>query len=185
MKSLSQYEYLDSESMAQPSDSMIQTSEPFNPERPGALPLGIVGGLAAAILGGVIWSLVLIFLEYELGMLAWGIGLACGFAVVTLSGNRGIPMQIIAVATSIIGILIGKYGVFYYFLKEGVTEEYGIEAAMDVTLYSMDVMIYFAEELGSMLGGYDLLWIALAVGTAWKVAGPGTAEAEARKPTEL
>lgn len=179
MESIGQQEYPSTDTMTQPSDTMIGVPAPFITESSGSFPLGVVGGLVAAIAGGVVWSLVLVLLDYELGIVAWGIGFACGFAVVTLGGGKGIPMQAVAIVTSIIGILIGKYGMFYYYLKQNVLEEYGTEAAATVTLYSTKVMVIFAESLGSMLGGYDLLWVALAVGTAWKVAGANTSEPEA------
>ncbi len=184
MESLGQQEYQASDTMMQPSDTMMQSSAPFITENSGSLPLGLVGGLVAAIAGGVVWSLVLILLDYELGIVAWGIGFVCAFGVVTLGGGRGLPMQAVAIVTSIVGILIGKYGMFYYYLKQNVAEEYGLEAAATVTLYSTKVMIIFAEELGSMVGGYDLLWVALAVGTAWKVAGANTSAPETTKPAE-
>jgi hypothetical protein len=158
---------------------MLQTPVPFITESSGSFPLGIVGGLVAAIAGGVVWSLVLVLLDYELGIVAWGIGFACAFGVVTLGGGKGIPMQAVAIITSILGILIGKYGMFYYYLKQSVTEEYGLEAAATVTLYSTKVMLFFVEQFSTMVGGYDLLWVALAVGTAWKVAGADTGKLEA------
>ena len=37
---------------------------------------GAVGGGVAAIVGGVVWGLIIIFTGYELGIVAWGVVLA-------------------------------------------------------------------------------------------------------------
>lgn len=67
----------------------------------------MVGGGLAAIVGGAIWGLIVIATGYVIGYMAWGIGLICGFAVVLFSkGKKGVPLQVIAVLTSVLGIVI-------------------------------------------------------------------------------
>ena len=73
----------------------------------------MVGGGLAAVVGGAIWGLIVIATGYVIGFMAWGIGLICGFAVVLFSkGKKGVPLQVIAVLTSVLGIVIGKYFTF-------------------------------------------------------------------------
>ena len=63
-----------------------------------ALGPGIAGGLAAAVVGGFLWGLIVILSEYEIGIAAWGIGFLAGFGVVRFAGGaKGTPLQVVAV----------------------------------------------------------------------------------------
>ncbi len=136
----------------------------------GSIVTGAVGGIAAAAVGGAVWGLIIIFANYELGIVAWGIGLLAGLAVVLFArGKRGTPLQIVAVISGILGIVIGKYISFYHYLKIAVEEEHGVEAAQGVVIFSAQVIQLFVENIGSMLSGFDILWVVLAVYTAWRI----------------
>jgi len=136
----------------------------------GSIIPGLLGGILAAIVGGVIWGLIVIATGYVIGYMAWGIGLICGFAVVLFSkGKKGVPLQVIAVLTSILGITIGKYFTFFHYLKEAVEKEYGAEAVSNISILSERVIQFFVENIGSMVSGFDILWVILAVITAWRI----------------
>lgn len=137
---------------------------------PANLVPGSLAGIAAALLGGGIWAAIVILTDYEVGFVAWGIGALCGFAVVLVSGgHKGVPLQTVAVLSSVIGILAGKYFAFSYMLQQFVEREYGADAAAGVTLLSQQTLAAFTESIGDMLGGYDILWVVLAVATAWGI----------------
>jgi hypothetical protein len=130
----------------------------------------IVGGALAAVVGGILWGLFVILTDYEIGFMAWGLGLLSGTAVVLLvKGRKGTPLQIIAVISSIMGIAVGKYVTFYHFLRATVESQYGAEVAFSLPLLSAKVIRIFFASLGSMLGGFDILWVILAIMTAWKI----------------
>lgn len=134
------------------------------------LPLAIVGGAVAALVGGAVWGGIVIFSGYEIGFVAWGVGLLAGLAVVKASqGKKGTPLQVIAVLSSLAGILFGKYVIFNHFLKQYLQEEIGAEAAAEVPFLSATMASVFFESLPEMVGGFDLLWVALAVVTAWQI----------------
>lgn len=131
---------------------------------------GLLGGILAALLGGGVWAGIVIMTDYEVGIIAWAIGGACGFGVVLLAqGRKGAPMQVIAVISSVFGILVGKYFAFYYFLRQALLQEYGEEAIAEMGLTSMNTIQFFVESLGEMVSGYDALWVILAVITAWRI----------------
>ncbi len=135
---------------------------------PVSLSLATMGGLAAALTGGAIWGALVIATDYEIGIVAWGIGLLSGYAVAySAMGSRGVPMQVIATISSALGIITGKYFIFYHYFKQSVEAEYGSEVADQFFVFSEEVINFFVENITSMLGVYDLLWIALAIGTAW------------------
>jgi acyl carrier protein len=91
--------------------------------------VAIASGAVAAIIGGIIWGLIVIATDYEIGYMATGIGLLTGFAVVFFSGKKGLILQIIAVVSALVGIVVGKYITFYAILKDYVASEYGQAAA--------------------------------------------------------
>jgi hypothetical protein len=144
-------------------DSQQQLETTINPvpqEQPHieATPLGkiIVGALAAAAAGAIVWALIAYYGNYELGILASGIGALVGFTVAYLAKkNVEQQHQIIAVIFGLLGVIAGKYLSFYLFVKKA------------------------EDELGQNLFGYvkfsdsfdatDILWIVLAAAAAWTI----------------
>ncbi len=130
----------------------------------------IAGALGASLIGGILWGLIVITTNHEIGYMALGIGWLAGYAVVKLSGEKkGVPFQIIAVASSLVGILIGKYLTFEHFLEAEILKSYGADAAAAISIFSGKVILFFFSNIGSMLNGYDALWVILAIVTAWKI----------------
>lgn len=131
---------------------------------------GVIGGLLTAVIGGIIWGLIVKFTHYEIGYIAWGIGFVCGVGVVLFTkGKKGIPLQLVAVLSSILGIFIGKYFYFFYGLKEMLTKKGGAEVAAKFSLFSPKMFQLFVENISDMLSGYDILWVILAVLTAYRI----------------
>lgn len=139
----------------------------------------VIGGGLAAIVGGAAWGLIVNLSGYEIGYAAWGIGLVAGFGVLLFArGRTGVALQIIAVISSFVGILIGKYFTFFHVLKEVIEEDYGPEAASTISIFSGKVIDFFFSKIVAMSSPYDILWIILAVGTAWSIPRWGGDEDE-------
>jgi hypothetical protein len=134
-----------------------------------ALGPGIAGGLIAAVVGGFIWGLIVVLSEYEIGIAAWGIGFIVGFGVVRFAGGaKGTPLQVVAVVSSVLGIVIGKYISYAYFFKQAVSDRFDV----DISYFDSEIFRAFRENLGDVFGGFDLIWAGLAVVTAWKLTRP-------------
>ena len=134
-----------------------------------ALGRGIAGGLIAAVVGGFLWGLIVILSEYEIGIAAWGIGFIVGFGVVRFAGGaKGTPLQVVAVVSSVLGIVIGKYISYAYFFKQAVSDRFDV----DISYFDSEIFRAFRENLGDVFGGFDLIWAGLAVVTAWKLTRP-------------
>ena len=145
-------------------------AEQFTPQ---ALLPAVAGGLLAAIVGGIVWGLIVILTDYEVGFVAWGIGFLAGFLVVRFAGGRkGVPLQAIAIVSSLVGIVLGKYIAYVYFIKEAVREQVSEEAADSIGYFDTDVMSAFREDFSDIFSGYDLLWAGLAIFTVWRMARP-------------
>lgn len=134
-----------------------------------ALGPGIAGGLIAAVVGGFLWGLIVILSEYEIGIAAWGIGFIVGFGVVRFAGGaKGTPLQVVAVVSSVLGIVIGKYISYAYFFKQAVSDRFDV----DISYFDSEIFRAFRENLGDVFGGFDLIWAGLAVVTAWQLTRP-------------
>jgi hypothetical protein len=130
----------------------------------------VVVAVVAAILGGIAWGLIVVTTDYEIGFAALGIGVLCGYAVVLATrGRRGRPLQVIAVASAALGIILGKYFTYYYLVKEAVRDAGGEEAADEVSVFDTELVRFFFEDLESVFSVYDVLWIAFAVYAAWRI----------------
>jgi len=136
---------------------------------PSALGPGIAGGLVAAVVGGFLWGLIVILTEYEIGIAAWGMGFLAGFAVVRFAGGaKGTPLGIVAVVSSLLGIVLGKYISYAYFFKQAVEDRFNVE----ISYFDSEIFRAFRENLGDIFGGFDLIWAVLAVLTAWRLTRP-------------
>ena len=137
----------------------------------------ILAGLAAAIAGGVVWGLIVKSTDYEVGFVAWGIGFLAAMAILFATrGQRGLPLQLIAIACALLGIAVGKYLSFAWVLSDFAQEQTG--GAVDFPVFSRNTIDLFFDELGAVFGWMDLLWAGLAVFTAWKTLAPVSLEPE-------
>jgi hypothetical protein len=157
-----------------------QLAADMPPVTPGSLLPAIVGGGLAAAAGGLIWGLIAVTTGYEIGWIAWCVGMLAGTGVVMFAGGRkGLPLQLVAVFAAALGILVGKYFTFYSALKEYAAAELGAEVVSGMSMLSPGVIQIFGQSLGAMVSGYDALWLVLAVGTAWgipRAVGPKTVD---------
>ncbi len=131
----------------------------------GELLTAVGAGLVAAVAGGVVWGLIGRWTNYEVAIAAWGIGFIVGTAVVYGShGRRGLPLQLLAVVLALAGILIGKYLSFVW-VNQSDLDRLGIS----LPVFSRSTWDLFMDAKSNVLGGWDLLWIGLAVVTAFRI----------------
>lgn len=142
-----------------------------SPLSTATLATSVIAGLLAAVVGGVAWGFVVKWTDYEVGIAAWAIGLLAGFVVTTVAGGRkSLALSTIAVVCALAGILLGKYLAFAFVLQDAVNEAFGDGSAVGVL--SNEMFDAFTEELGTVFGWFDLLWVGLAVYTAWRLTRP-------------
>ena len=64
----------------------------------------MLAGLLVAVAGGIAWGLISKYTDYEVGIVAWGIGFTVGVAVERAAGGRrSADLQAIAIVTALIG----------------------------------------------------------------------------------
>lgn len=128
----------------------------------------VAAGLVAALAGGIVWGLIVKLSDYEVGVVAWGIGYIVGTAVVLATrGAKGPRLQVTAVVCALLGILLGKY-LSYALVVQEEAESFG----QSIGLFSGDMFSFFRDDLDAVFGLFDLLWVGLAVFTAWRIPQP-------------
>ncbi len=128
---------------------MTPSSFARNALRPQPCFRPLAAGLVAAVVGGVVWGLIVKWTDYEVGFVAWGIGFLVGLAVVTAARTRGLVLQVVAVLCALLGILIGKYLSFVWALQE--RSEGRVRRVVDIPVFSMDTFDLFRDNLGICL----------------------------------
>jgi len=68
---------------------------------------GIIAGVVAAVLGALLWKGIVVAFEYELGLIAWAIGGAIGFAV-AFTGSKGHTAGIMCGMLALLAIFVAS-----------------------------------------------------------------------------
>ena len=86
--------------------------------------LAALAGLGAAAIGALVWYGVVAIINYQLGIIAAGIGWLVGMAVVFGSGRkRGVALQAISVIITIVALVISEYLIVRHFIVKELTEQ--------------------------------------------------------------
>lgn len=125
----------------------------------------VAAATVAALVGGIVWGLIVKVSDYEVGFVAWGIGFIAGTAVVLATrGAKGQRLQVIAVVSALLGILLGKYLAFAFSVQDDAEA-----AGASIGLVSGDMFSLFRHNLDIVFSFFDLLWVGFAVFTAWRI----------------
>ena len=72
------------------------------------------GGLATALLAGFLWAAVVRYTGFEIGWLAWGLGLGVGFCVAFIAREQNQLVGIAAAFVALLGWFAGKIAILYW-----------------------------------------------------------------------
>ncbi|MFH2049111.1 MAG: hypothetical protein ABIJ12_06665 [bacterium] len=84
-----------------------------NPYMPGMnddqnLGMGIIAGLAAAIIGGVLWAVITYYAGIQIGWMAVGVGLLVGFSIRHFGKGKDVSFSIAGAFFALMGCLLGN-----------------------------------------------------------------------------
>lgn len=133
---------------------------PATQQQVGQASLGaIIGGaLGASILGAVVWALIAFYGEFELGILAMGVGALVGITIAFLAKrNVNQTHQVISVIFGLAGVIAGKYLTYYLIVRE-------FEAETGFSITEVGGLSF-----SDMFEAIDILWIVLAAAAAWSI----------------
>jgi hypothetical protein len=128
----------------------------------------VTGGVLAAVFGAAIWGFCAILTGHELVSLSCIVGGLSGLGVILFSkSKRVIPLQVISVLSSILGILIVKYTFSYYTFIISYNKEGEIEFINNVSIFDANFMKHFAKSISMTLVNSDIFIILFALFIAW------------------
>lgn len=147
------------EAVGEPLPPPVEPVPTPEPAGSGTLGVAVLAGSIAAILGGVAWGLIVLWTDYEAGIVAVGLGFLTAFAIHSAtSGARSLELRVTAVVTALVGILIGKYLTFVFLAQ---TVDPGL------AILSGETLSLFRASWRDLFSRFDVLWIGLAVVAAW------------------
>lgn len=120
------------------------------------LALGIVGGLIGMLIGTAIWTLVTVVTEYQIGLIAIGIGFLVGMGVRYLGKGFDTSFGIVGGILSGLGCVIGNLLTVLIILSR----EFDIPFGELLTNLDLNLIVEFMTATFSPM---DLLFYALAI----------------------
>jgi hypothetical protein len=113
----------------------------------------VVAGLLAAVVGGAAWALIVLLTGYEVGYVAWGVGLLVGFAMARTTGIRSKRLGMVAATLAVLGLLVGKYLIIEVSLGSGLASEVqkDPQLMMQAALYRLESTSALPEHVQSGL----------------------------------
>lgn len=104
---------------------------------------GIIGGIVGGLIGAAIWAAVSYFFNYEIGIIAWGVGALAGIGMAVGSGGgEGFSTGVTAAIIAIASVLAGKYAAVHYAVGDVVRV---VGSTIEVT--DEDLKLYIANQL--------------------------------------
>lgn len=132
-----------------------------------ALARAVAGGLAASVLGGAAWALMVVLTNHEIGYAAVGVGYLSAYGVHLASGKKkGKELQWLAVLCAILGLAFGKYFGVVHAIKLAIPK------AQELSYFSPRFVPIFITLFPQVVNIFDLLWLFLALSVAWRVLKP-------------
>jgi hypothetical protein len=131
-------------------------------------PMALVGGLAGAALGAVVWWGFTVVTNIAFGLVAIVIGFGVGKGVHMLSGGkRHLNLQIMSVVISILGFAYASFLVNRTFFLKAFAEE---GQAIEISLFPDPQLAYTVISAG--FNFMDLVFLAIVIWEAWKIPAP-------------
>lgn len=121
----------------------------------------LLGGLAAAAVGAILWALITLALKVQIGFMAIGVGLLVGLAVSRMGKGLDNTYGIIGGALALMGCLLGNVLTVY----GAVSREFDI-SIVDALLTVQTSVV--ADVLRESFSPIDLLFYGIAIYQGYK-----------------
>lgn len=102
---------------------ITETTTFGRPRQEGGAARALIAGASAGLLGGIGWYLIVRFTGYEVGWIAWGIGLAVGSAMAAATQSRSKPLAAQAGMLAAGALIVGKVLIFQWAAGPALAKE--------------------------------------------------------------
>ena len=127
------------------------------------LPMAAIAGFATMAACAVAWAAITATTGYQIGFMAIGVGLAVGLVVRMVGRGVDTSFRILAAILALAGCAIGNLLTACVFFA--AANEVGVERVLEVLDYTLAY-----ELMRSMFSAMDVLFYAIAVWEAWRLA---------------
>lgn len=134
------------------------------PHQP-SVALAIVGGLAATLVGAVVWGAITYFADFQVGLMATALGLVVGLAVRFFGGGRSVAFGVLAAVLALLGVFLGNLIFFTGAIAR--EESVGFLEVLVVLLANPGVIVNLFAATFEVI---DVLFYGLAVYIAFRTA---------------
>ncbi len=129
------------------------------------LPMAVIAGAAAAIIGGAIWAVVTVTTNFQIGWMAVGVGFLVGYGVRYFGKGVTNTYGIIGASFALAGCLIGNLFTVCGFAAAGQSVPY-----MQVLTAVLHNPFMAVEMMKASFSPFDLLFYGIAVYEGYKLS---------------
>ncbi len=146
-----------------------QTSERTGFHRARLLLQGFIGGLIGGMLGGALWTGIAITADFPTSIFSIVVGICATIGVLLASSKqRTLPYQLICVGTTILGLLFGKYLLFYHIFSQHIISVHGQQVwdESGAWLFTRGIIWRYPDYIIQEFADVDMFFIGLVLGAA-------------------
>jgi len=133
---------------------------------PGSYSSAVLGGVIGMVGCTVLWTLITVITNYQIGYMAIGVGFAVGFLVQRMGKGRGMDFGIIGALFSLLACIFGNLFSNIHFIASEFEVSYGTVLSSFTPGLYVDLMV---ESFHPM----DVLFYGIALYTGFKMAYNG------------
>jgi hypothetical protein len=132
----------------------------------------IAAAALAAVVGATLWAVIVVATDHSFGIAAAGLGILSAKLVYRATGGRRGILPFAAAAVSVVvAVVAGKYAAFAYHIHRDAEQRFGAAGAHAYGYLSRHTWDAFHSGLGTIFGGFDLLWVGFGLFAAWRIVG--------------
>jgi hypothetical protein len=138
-----------------------------------SLPLALIAGFGAAVVGAALWAAITIITDYQIGWMAVGVGFLVGFAVRYLGKGVDKVFGFIGAGFALFGCLLGNF-----LAAAVIISQLEAVSVVDVLIFLVTTPVAAVELMSLTFSPIDLLFYGIAIYQGYKLAFRRVSEAE-------
>ncbi|AZQ65392.1 hypothetical protein EI427_24585 [Flammeovirga pectinis] len=125
------------------------------------LPMAFIGGLIAAVIGGIAWAAITVATDYQIGYMAVAVGLLVGYTTRLFGKGVDQIFGIVGAAMALLGCVLGNFMTIIWL----VANEQGMTIVETLTLIDFTLI---PEIMTSTFNPMDIIFYGIALYEGYK-----------------